>query len=118
MALKPVEWVSSARTNLRAFPQAVQRELGFATVPRADRRDIPERKPLHGSLRGVLEISENDRSGTYRLVYTVQIGEVVYVLHAFQKKSRHGIATPRAELDLIAQRLREARQDYERQTDR
>jgi phage-related protein len=116
MIPKPVEWVASARTDLRAFPSDVQRELGFALHLVQIGATPSNAKPLHGPLRDVSEISESDPSGTYRLIYTVKIGDVVYVLHAFQKKSRRGIATPKAELDLIAQRLRDARQDHEQQT--
>ena len=116
MVPKPVKWVASARSDVQAFPDAVQRELGFSLYLAQIGQTPQKAKPLHGPLRGVFEISETDPSGTYRLIYTVKIGEVVYVLHAFQKKSRHGIATPKVELDLIAQRFREARPDYEWQT--
>ena len=81
--------------------------------------ETPENaKLLHGPLRDVLEIIESDPSGTYRLVYTTKIGDAIYVLHAFQKKSHHGVATPKTELELIAQRLRKARIDHVRQTRR
>lgn len=60
----------------------------------------------------VLEIRENDKSGTYRVVYTVEIQEYVFVLHAFQKKSKTGISTPKHEIDLINSRLKEARDFY------
>lgn len=56
----------------------------------------------------VIELRENDRSGTYRLVYTVEMAEFIFVLHAFQKKSKSGIATPKQEIDLVKRRLKEA----------
>jgi phage-related protein len=62
---------------------------------------------------GVLEIVDDHDGDTYRAVYTVRFAGAVYVLHAFQKKSKRGIATPKAELDLIKQRLKRAREDYE-----
>jgi phage-related protein len=74
----------------------------------------PFAKPLKGFRgAGVLEVVDDFDGNTYRAVYTIRFAEVVYVLHAFQKKSRHGIATPRAELKLIEQRLGRAREDYE-----
>jgi phage-related protein len=60
----------------------------------------------------VFELVENHDGKTYRAVYTVKFREVVYVLHAFQKKSKHGIATPKQEIDLIEQRLKRAKEDY------
>ena len=59
-----------------------------------------------------MEIVERDRSGTYRAVYTAQLGDAIYVLHAFQKKSKRGIATPKPDIDLIGRRLAEAERDY------
>lgn len=56
----------------------------------------------------MIELRENDRSGTYRVVYTVEMAEFIFVLHAFQKKSKSGIATPKQEIDLVKRRLKEA----------
>ena len=61
---------------------------------------------------GVIEIRENDQAGTYRLVYTIEIDDYVFVLHAFQKKSKSGMATPKQEIELIKNRLKEARALY------
>jgi len=70
-------------------------------------------KPLAGFVgASVLEIVDDFQTDTYRAVYTVRFGDVVYVLHAFQKKSRKGIATPKADLDLIKKRLKFAEEDY------
>ena len=70
-------------------------------------------KPLRGfGGAGVLEVVDNDESGTYRAVYTVRLASAVYVLHVFQKKSRRGIATPRQEIDLVRSRLRQAEQHH------
>ncbi len=66
-------------------------------------------KPLRGfSGAGVLEIAEKYDGDAYRAVYTVRLRDAIYVLHCFQKKSTHGIATAKHDLDLIVQRLREA----------
>jgi phage-related protein len=71
-------------------------------------------KPLKGfGGASVLEIVDDFDGDTFRAVYTVRFAAAIYVLHAFQKKSRHGVATPKAELDLIAQRLKRAKEDYE-----
>ncbi len=66
-------------------------------------------KPLHGLGGGVMEIAAHDASGTYRAVYTVSIGDSIYVIHAFQKKSKAGIATPKSEMELVRQRLKQLR---------
>ena len=62
---------------------------------------------MHGLGAGVMEIAAHDASGTYRAVYTVSIGDSIYVIHAFQKKSKAGIATPKSEIELIRQRLKQ-----------
>ncbi len=70
-------------------------------------------KPLHGfGGRSVLEIVASDEAGTYRAIYTVRFQDAIYVLHAFQKKSKRGRATPQREIDLIRQRLAVAEEDY------
>jgi phage-related protein len=73
----------------------------------------PNAKPWKGEGAGVYEIVEDHRGDTYRAVYTVKFADVVYVLHAFQKKSKSGIKTPLTDVKLIAERLKRARVDYE-----
>ncbi len=88
--------------------------MGFALYQAQLGRKAPSAKPLAGfGGAGVLEIVEDFRANTFRAVYTVKFSEQVYVLHAFQKKSKKGIATPKAELDLIKKRLRVAEEDYQ-----
>ena len=73
----------------------------------------PAAKPLRGfGGAGVMEIVDRYDTNTYRAVYTVQFAEVIYVLHAFQKKSRRGIATPQKDIDLIRRRLAQAQRLY------
>lgn len=73
----------------------------------------PDSKPLKGfGGAGVLEIVEDFVGGAYRAVYTVKFAGVVYALHAFQKKAKRGIATPKQEIDLVRRRLRVAEDDY------
>jgi phage-related protein len=67
-------------------------------------------KPLHGLEGGVFELTANDRSGTYRAVYALKVGIDIWVIHAFQKKSVRGIATPRREIDLISERIKRLRE--------
>ena len=68
-------------------------------------------KPLHGLGAGVMEIAVHDATRTFRAVYTVSIGDSIYVIHAFQKKSKAGISTPKSEMELIRQRLKQLRHE-------
>ncbi len=112
---KPVRWVGGSKEDLREFPEDVRRRVGGALWDAQIGRKAPYVKPMKGfGGAGVLEIVDDFDGDTYRAVYTVRFAGAVYVLHAFQKKSRRGIATPKAELDLIEQRLKRAKEDYER----
>lgn len=107
-AIKPAVFVGSSRKDLRAFPGKVRQEIGQALFE-VQLGDHPaSAKPLKGFGSGVLEIRDNFDGDTYRAVYTVRFAGVLYVLHAFQKKSTKGISTPQRHLDLVRQRLREA----------
>lgn len=110
---KPIRWVGASKADLSAFPEDVRRRVGGALWEAQIGRKAPYAKPLKGfGGAGVLEIVDDFDGDTFRAVYTVRFAKVVYVLHAFQKKSKRGIATPRAELDVIGHRLRQAREDY------
>jgi phage-related protein len=112
---KPVRWVGSSRDDLRAFPEEVRNRVGGALWEAQLGRKAPYAKPLKGfGGAAVLEVVDDFDGTTYRAVYTVRFAGVVYVLHAFQKKSKRGIATPRQEMALIEQRLLRAREDYAR----
>jgi phage-related protein len=112
--LKPLRWVGSSKQDLSGFPEEVRRRIGGALWEAQTGRKAPYAKPLKGfGHAGVLEIRDDFDGNTFRVVYTVRFATAVYVLHAFQKKSKRGIATPKAELDLIAQRLKRAKEDYE-----
>ena len=112
--LKPVEWISSARDDLRKFPEDVQQMMGFALYRSQLGKKHPDAKPLKGFKgAGVLEIVEDFDGDTYRAIYTVKFEEIVYVLHAFQKKSKHGISTPKQDIDLIEMRLKRAKEHYQ-----
>jgi phage-related protein len=112
---KPIRWVGSSKEDLSAFPDDVKRRIGLALFEAQIGRKARYAKPLRGyGGAGVLEVVDDFDGDTFRAVYTVRFAEAVYVLHAFQKKSRRGIATPRSEIELIRTRLRRAAEDYER----
>ena len=107
--LRPLFWVGSSKRDLMALPEEVQQVMGFALHQAQAGEEHPAAKALRGfGGRGVLEVVERHDGDTYRAVYTVRLERAVYVLHCFQKKAKRGIATPKAELDLIRRRLREA----------
>jgi phage-related protein len=117
-ALRPVIWIGSSLRDLRALPPDVRRDIGQALYTAQRGETDPAAKPLKGfGGARVMEIVEDDRSGTYRAVYTVRFTDAVYVLHVFQKKSRRGIATPKQDIDLIRTRLAEAERDYRERQD-
>jgi phage-related protein len=111
--LKPVVWVGSARADLTAFPDEVKDSIGFALFAAQQGGKHRDAKPLRGfSGAGVLEIVADHDGDTYRAVYTLQFPRRVYVLHAFQKKSKKGIKTPKAEIELIKSRLKRASEEH------
>ena len=108
-AARPLLWIGSSRRDLRGFPRQVRRDIGQALYAAQQGETDPAAKPLKGfGGRSVLEIIADYKGDTWRAVYTVRFQEAVYVLHAFQKKSKKGIATPKQDLDLIHRRLAEA----------
>jgi len=107
--LKPVIWVGSSRKDLREFPDAVQDHMGYALYVAQQGGKHRDARPLTGfSGAGVVEIVKDYRGDTFRAVYTLRYQGVVYMLHAFQKKSKTGRETPREDTELIKRRLREA----------
>jgi phage-related protein len=111
--LKNLVWIGSSRKDLKAFPEEVKDAMGYALFQAQLGRKAPQARPLAGfGGAGVLEIVEDFQTNTYRAVYTVRFSDFVYVLHVFQKKSKKGIATPKADMDLIRSRLRLTQQDY------
>lgn len=111
---KPVRWVGRSKEDLSSFPEDVRRRVGRALWDAQLGLKAPFAKPMKGyGGAGVLEVVDDFDGDTYRAVYTVQFAGIVYVLHAFEKKSRKGIATPQSDLDLIKLRLARAKEDYE-----
>lgn len=106
---RPLLWVGRSKKDLLELPVPVRRFFGHAL-------DFAQRGEQHGASKvlkgfggaGMLEVVENDADGTYRAVYTVRFREAVFVLHVFQKKSKRGVATPQADMEVIRQRLKVA----------
>ncbi len=112
--MTPLIWVGSSLAALRSFPDAVRRVMGYALYLAQIGDKHPDAKPLRGfGGAGVLEVVCNVAGATYRVVYTVTFPNAVYVLHAFQKKAKRGISTPRQDLELIRARLRRAQEHSE-----
>jgi len=110
---KQLYWVASSLNDLLVFPEKVQKKIGAALSVAQFGGKHPSAKPWKGAGSGVLEIVEDYRSDAYRAIYTVRFANAVYVLHAFQKKSPSGIKTPRKDVELVAQRLKQAQEEYE-----
>ncbi len=107
--LKPVVWMGSSLRDLQAFPRRVRRNIGLALRYAQLGGKHPDAEPLRGFRgAGVLEVIEDYAGSTYRAIYTVRLPGRVYVLHVFQKKSTRGIRTPRHQIELVRQRLRQA----------
>jgi phage-related protein len=110
-SLKPVTWVGTSLKDLREFPETVQDHMGYALYVAQRGGKHQDAKVLSGfGGAGVVEIIKDHRGDTFRAVYTLRYAGNVYVLHVFQKKSKTGRETPRRDVELIKQRLREAEQ--------
>ena len=116
---KPVSWIGSSYKDFREFPDPVQDAMGYALYQAQIGLKHDGAKPLKGfGGAGVLEIVANHVGDTFRAVYTVKFATAIYVLHAFQKKSKSGIKTPTEDLDLIQRRLKAAEADYKIQLEK
>jgi phage-related protein len=112
---KPLFWIASSRVDLRAFPEEVKCVMGFALYEAQMGGKHVDAKPLKGfGGAGVLEIAEDFSGNTYRGVYTVKFARAVYVLDAFQKKSKTGVKTPKGDINRIKRRLKAAEDHYQR----
>jgi phage-related protein len=103
---RPISWIKAARKDFEDFPQGAQIEVGLALTVVAEGGWHDIAKPLKGFGSGVIELALRHRGGAFRVVYALQIDSDIWVLHAFQKKSKTGIKTPKAEIDLIYERLK------------
>ena len=109
--MKKLVWLVDSQSSLKTFPSSVQDDIGFALYLAQVGDTHTNAKPLRGFGSGVMEIAALDRSGTYRAVYTVSIGDSIYVVQVFQKKSKVGIATPKPEMELLRRRLNQLRNE-------
>jgi len=110
---KPLFWIGSALKQVKRFPAAVQRSIGFALSAAQYGGKHPSAKHWKGEGPGVLEVVKDYDGETYRAIYTVRFARAVYVLHTFQKKSPKGIETRQSDIQLVRERLRLAQHDYE-----
>jgi phage-related protein len=105
---KECRWVRSSHDDLMEFPKRVREIVGYALYAAQCGEKSPKAKPFRGIGPGVLEVVADYNGDTYRAVYTVRLPSAVFILHCFQKKSKHGIKTAQQDIDLIKQRLAEA----------
>ena len=103
---RPISWVSAARKEFDSFPEGAQAICLTALTIAAEGGKADVAKPLKGLGSGMMEIALPYRGNAFRVVYAVQIGAELWVVHAFQKKSTQGIKTPKREIDLIAARVK------------
>ena len=107
---RPISWLKGARRDFEDFPAAAQLDMARALTILAEGRMPDMAKPLVGFGSGVMELALRYRGDAFRVVYALQIGADIWVIHAFQKKSKSGIKTPRQEIDLIGERLKRLRE--------
>ena len=102
---RPVSWIKGALKEFESFPKPAQSVFLGALTIAAEGGKVDIAKPLRGLGSGVFEIALPYRGDAFRMVYAVQIGEDLWVIHAFQKKSKQGIKTPQREIDIVRERL-------------
>jgi phage-related protein len=107
---RPISWIKAARKEFERFPQKAQSVCLAALTIAAEGGKADIAKPLKGLGAGIFEVALRWREDAFRVVYAVQIGDEIWVLHAFQKKSTIGIKTPQHEIELIADRLRKLKE--------
>jgi phage-related protein len=103
---KPLSWEGSSKKDFKTFPISVQKDLGVALFIVQSGGTPPSAKPWKGLGTGIFELVDDHRGDMFRAVYTVRIGDAIHVLHAFQKKSRSGVATPQRDIELVEKRLK------------
>ncbi len=103
---RPISWIKAARRDFEEFPEDVQVDVLSALTIAAEGGKSDNTKPFKGIEGGVFEIALKHRGDAFRVLYAVKIGADIWVIHAFRKKSKTGIKTPRLEVDLIRERLK------------
>jgi len=104
--MKVISWIKAAQNDFDKFPLEGRQKIVGALKIAAEGEKADIAKPMKGLGSGVFEIAFRHNTNAYRVVYAVQIGEDLWVIHAFQKKAKKGIATPKKEIDLIKQRIK------------
>jgi phage-related protein len=107
---RPISWLKAARRDFEDFPGEARTEALRALTLAAEGAKSDNAKPFKGVDGGVFEIALRHRGDAYRVIYAVRIGDDLWVVHAFQKKSKTGIKTPQTEIDLIRERLKRLRE--------
>lgn len=107
---RPVSWIKAALHDFETFPADAQSIFLTALTIAADGGKADIAKPMHGLGSGVFEIALAFRSDAFRVVYAVQLGDEIWIIHAFQKKSKQGVKTPKHEIDLVKDRLRKLKE--------
>ncbi len=110
---RPISWIKAARKDFDGFPEKAQDEIMRALTVAAEGRKADIAKPMKGFGSGVFEVALKYRADAYRTVYALQLGDRLWVLHAFQKKAKQGIKTPKKELDLIRERLKRLKKELQ-----
>ena len=103
---RPISWLKAARREFEDFPEAVQSDMFDALTIAAEGGKSDKAKPFKGVDGGVFEIALRHRGDAFRAIYAIKIDEAIWVIHAFQKKSKSGIKTPQMEVDLVRERLK------------
>jgi phage-related protein len=103
---RQISWIKAARKDFEEFPEDVQSDVFDALTLAAEGGKSDKAKPFKGVDGGVFEIALRYRGDAFRALYAVKIGADIWVVHAFQKKSKAGIKTPQMEIDLIRERLK------------
>src|SRR5450631_2581217 len=107
---RPISWIKAARKDFEEFPLGARQDMARALTIVAEGGHPDIAKPLTGLGSGVLELALKHRGDAFRVVYALQMGDDIWVVHAFQKKSKSGIKTPEREIDLIRDRLKRLRE--------
>lgn len=105
-ASRPVNWIAGAKKAFAGFPEGAQLAMARGLTILAEGRMPDIAKPLKGLGSGVMELALKHRGEAFRVVYALQIDDAIWVIHAFQKKSKSGIETPKPDIDLIKERLK------------
>lgn len=111
---RPINWLKGALRDFTRFPEATQEKAADALTMVAEGGTPVIAKPLTGLGGGVWELVLRERGDAYRVVYALQLGDAIWVVHAFQKKSKSGIATPKAEIDLVVERIKRLKEELKR----